>query len=748
MIELPWRSGDPARGLRQAAAPALLVIAVLLPGSEWLQAGAFAALLLALGEVGMVASRWLLPGVEAPARATSAFALAAAFFSLLATLLGHFGGLARAPFLLAVAVASVAASLLDRRGDRRRRAARAFAAHGAPVEHAPRVSSEGPAGTPPPLVSAPWWQRLATWRRALLLAALLLMAAVGVTRAAQRFLDSPAGGPDDLSYHLPAAAVWSRFGDLRMLKFAMGDWNTVFYPILPELGSWTLLAPFGDSDVATRWSALPWAVFSLLGLAALGRRLGLSRQGCWLAVLAYVSVRRVLPLAFTAGNDHVAAFCTLAALEAALGAARRPSGRRFAYLGVCLGLLVASKYTGIFHAATVLLVLLAALAAGRRLLPPLPTLATRLALAAACALTVGGYTYARNAVTMGNPIFPQAVSLLGRELLPGDPGSSLAVRLRGPDAAIDLGEFLLHRPDLLGSLFTWGLLPASLLAPLLALARRRWLHALLLALPVAFFLQFLFLMHDHRDVRYFLAGLAVAGTALAWVLERMGRWGAVVAVALLVLVLAKLSRWLEGPSWLEVLALLACLALGVLLARWPGTRWSWTRAATPWLPLAAALLLATALGRGREAYHRHRFADVLPAVALEQLVGARGAAVAYVGHNTPYAYFGSRLQNDLRVVPRGADQGHEHYAWRHPVGHPRQGSFSRWRHALERRRVRFVVVVRGAAENPERRWMARRAGRGFVRAYTDDRVEIWRVGRAELRGRTRHPARAAGRSPS
>ena len=69
-----------------------------------------------------------------------------------------------------------------------------------------------------------------------------------------------------LSYHLSEVATWIRYGDLRMLRFSMGDPSTPFYPVLGEMASWVLIAPFRDSDVAARWSQLPFALFSFLAV--------------------------------------------------------------------------------------------------------------------------------------------------------------------------------------------------------------------------------------------------------------------------------------------------------------------------------------------------------------------------------------------------------------------------------------------------------------------------------------------------
>ena len=50
----------------------------------------------------------------------------------------------------------------------------------------------------------------------------------------------------------------------------------------------------------------------------------------------------------------------------------------------------------------------------------------------------GGYTYLRNAVTLGNPIFPAPVRVFGNEILPGWGGATRLTRLVGARAALDL----------------------------------------------------------------------------------------------------------------------------------------------------------------------------------------------------------------------------------------------------------------------------------------------------------------------
>jgi len=710
----------PSRIGAAVAAALVLLLGALLPNPHpCLQGLVLAALLLALWGVGRGLAGLLAPDLPRLSSIVATFTFAAAFGSVAATTLGHLGLLRPTPFLLVAATAALAA---------------AFAPRPVPPVSPALPQPAAPGGPTTPLVTGdrPWRAGLDALEWTLAAAAMLAMVLGYLGDAVRRFAQPLTGGPDDLSYHLSAIAVWQRWGDLRMMKFSMGDWGTVFYPILPELSGWILLTPFRDSDVATRWAELAWAVASFVALASLARRLGLAPRAVILAVVLHATLNRVAMLAFAAGNDHVTAFCTLAALDAALACAQRPRVGRFTYLGVALGLLVASKYLGLYYAATILALAVLALAlrghAGvgtedrERLRPVLAVGAVLAAMALA-----GGYTYLRNWVTTGNPVYPQPVQIAGLELYPGRPELSLGSRLGGEQAEIDVWAFLAGRDNRFAVFFPFTLLPAALLAPLVAGLQRRWLAGAVLALPLVFFLEFLYLTWDHRDIRYVFAGVALAAIAFAWLSERLGTVGACLRVGLLaVLVLRSVRLWGTRGTLEVVAALLLVGAVELARRRW-GRRLIPARAQAAMSLLAAGLALAmVALGCGVERYREAKLGGSPAAMALEQMVGARGATVAYAGLNQPYLFFGSRLQNDVRILPRSFNVAAEFYNWRGVAEPLPPGRYSRWRSMLRQAGVRYVVIFRTPDEDPERRWMANH-WREFHRVHVDEQIEIWRV---------------------
>ncbi|HVS04006.1 MAG TPA: glycosyltransferase family 39 protein [Thermoanaerobaculia bacterium] len=546
---------------------------------------------------------------------------------------------------------------------------------------------------------------------------------------------------DDTSYHLSAVATWWQAGDLRMLKFAFGDPSTTFYPIASELLAWVLLAPFGGSDFAARFAQLPVALLALAGVAVLARRLSASSRGALCAALLLLAIPRAFPqLALSAGNDMALPLFAVAAAHAALLLRGAPSWGGAVYAGAGLGLLVGTKYLGLVLVLPLGLAVGVGTAEGLALgrLGGAGRAARRwlalLALAAASALFVGGYTYARNASVTGNPVYPLPVEVLGVEL-PGMETATLAARRPDLGAPVSPWDLLWRRIDLWGPVFRWTLLPLCVLAGLAALRRWRCLGAtrvlVLLLGPVCAGLVLAF-SHDHRDVRYLFAPVALAAAAAGWLVDRVpGRSGALVRSALAI---AALVPWFEDWQGRELLALAAGLASAG--AWWRGTR-DLSPVVTRWRPALLALAVvavvpsSVAIGRVVDRYQAARLQRVPAAEALEASTAGAPAVVAYAGWNQPYLFAGRTLQNRVHLVPHDAALAAMTYDWRGTAAFPydRGGArAARWLRNLDALGVDWVVTVVAGGSLREWRWMEERPQR-FRRVYDDGSATLWRVAR-------------------
>jgi hypothetical protein len=689
--------GDSAqRWLPAVCAGCLLLDAALAPPSRVWQMVVCVALLGALGAVGSRLAAALLEEEPGPTRTTAAFVLAVGVAVVGATLLGHAHLLTAFNFEVLVACAALLVAIW------------------------PRLPAAAP---PPPAAGAHHFLDL-------LPPALLFFLTLAWIRQ-HRYRPPGAFAYDDTSYHLSAVATWLHSHDLRMLKFSLGDGGTTFYPIGGELWAWVLIAPFRDSDFLARWSQLPFAVFSLVAIAAIARRLGLSRPATWLAVVAYWSLPRAFPqLALSAGNDHSLTFFMLAGVDAALLLAARSDAPRAVYSGVVLGLLLGTKYLAVLFAPLLFLVWLTARRPSADPQQARPRLAlARAALLLGVAFLVGGHTYLRTALATGNPLFPMPISLFGRQLLPGWPGADPASRRASEDLG-DVWTLLWDRIDLLGPVFRWVILPGACAAALVALqmawrqSRARAAAAVSL-LPFAILAIFLYL-HDHRDVRYLFAGLALAGIALAHLLDQVpAPNGRRLTLALSLLFAA--AALISGPPKLILPVLAAALLACAACVGWERRFQGRTRAPTSAI-LWAGVALAAVVGGSLtiDSYQRRRPRYFPVATALENLAGPAPRVFAYTGWNQPYAFFGSRFQHRVEIVPsRGPVEG-RFFDWGGDAEFPYNGNFRRWWRNLRSLGVSYVIVDQVEHARPERRWLERHPDR-FRREYAAGNVEIWRV---------------------
>ena len=565
--------------------------------------------------------------------------------------------------------------------------------------------------------------------RVVLWAALSLVLAA-LSHALVRYRDAAPGrfNYDDTSYHLTAIATWNVHHDLRMPRFTFGDPRTAFYPFASELLAWELTTPFGGGDFAARWVELPFALLTLAGVALVARRLG-AGQAALLAPLLYATVSEAWPsMAMTAGNDHALAFAAIAIVHGALLLWERPRVGTGVYVGAGLGLLLATKYLGVIYAPLLVALVVLAVVVTRRHEWWRARAAALMAVVGGAAV-VGGYAYLRNWVTTGNPLFPVSLRLGGWSL-PGWADVTPSAWRASGEAGFEPWLFPWLMVEKVGWPFRFTMLPAAVLAPIAALLsgpqRRRLALAWLFALPLGIYLLFVFLVEDHRGVRYLLPALAIAAVAVAWLMSRLPpRLRLVASIALAALAAAP---WVVDDPAMLLLLPVAALVVWRLRGRRPSPelRRAWALGATLAGILAVAFLAPAAMRRYDERRYRHDAA----AAALERLAGGAAVRVAYAGGNQPYLFCGRRLRNALFMPAATLGGETMFYRWRGPLEEPpARRPRQAWERNVERLGIDWVVWrATGEGIRPEREWMLRSPGQ-FSRVYMDERAEIWQVRR-------------------
>jgi hypothetical protein len=143
--------------------------------------------------------------------------------------------------------------------------------------------------------------------------------------------------------------------------------------------------------------------------------------------------------------------------------------------------------------------------------------------------------------------------------------------------------------------------------------------------------------------------------------------------------------------------------------------------------LAILLLEIPRLAQGVDTYQRLKLRDRPAALALEQAAGPQGTTVGYLAFNQPYLFFGSRLQNDVQIVPTTWDLPAQYYRFggsaEFPFDYP---EFRRFWRILSVLNVQYLVLRLSDGEEPQRGWILSHPDR-FQPIYRDGSEEIYRV---------------------
>jgi hypothetical protein len=208
-------------------------------------------------------------------------------------------------------------------------------------------------------------------------------------------------GPDSIAYHLPHAASYAQTGQIRSIRYTDFDYLTGLYPATSELFHALGIVLMGN-DVLSPGINLIWLALTLLAASCVGSVRGFGSTSMLAAALVMTTPMMVGTNAGTADNDLLGVFFVVAGLAVWMHTADMPTADTRAYRG---GSIIAAVAAGL------------ALSVKLNLLPPVAALTL-----AAIALTpsgrrrsatgwwiaglvlAGGYWYARNLITLGNPL--------------------------------------------------------------------------------------------------------------------------------------------------------------------------------------------------------------------------------------------------------------------------------------------------------------------------------------------------------
>jgi hypothetical protein len=588
----------------------------------------------------------------------------------------------------------------------------------------------------------------------------------------------PPMGFDPLDYHLTLAAHYLQSGDLSPFFFPPYFDVYSHLPISGDLFSVWAILPFG-CDFLLPLVNVPFLVLIALSLFGLARDAGLGRVPATAATSALMTMPVVL---FMATESYVelplwAAF--LGAVRFAILAGRTRSTATFAVAALLCGLATGIKTTGPVLVLMVFAIHAAACTAdGRGGRGLLADLGRRAALVAGFVLALGAYTWARNWVLTGNPVYPFPVAIANLQLFPGVEGLpdrlSATTVLAHHEVLFRSGKL---QSALVGETFSamsgWGLgvtgACAGVLGAVLGLSavagfRRAWRDAswrtslVMLLSAAAIAGLWLVLPWSGTFLAPNVRFLCPAVLLLALVaLRRLAATGADGnAIVICCLAAQALSVPFAAMAVTRETGWLAAMAMAVAGLGWVALRFlrrrarvdrasdvSWTRR---FATMAAVLVLCvTGIACLHEVRERDRFrswreadrpfqslgkhyADC--AEALERTapsgriaVGAGNRELAFV-----FPLFGSHLTREVVYANVGEPDVRNHAAF--PTGNPRLAPDRQaWLRNLERLRPDWLAVFANTNSDSwpeEAGWATALPGR-FTRMYASPVCELYRV---------------------
>jgi hypothetical protein len=368
----------------------------------------------------------------------------------------------------------------------------------------------------------------------------------------------PPYGYDALTYHLPTVVTWVQ--EHGIVVSELSQIRARYPPAGELLFTWPVL--FGDEIVYVNTVQVGFAAAGALAVGAIARAAGFGRPAAYVAGALFALTPVVLAQANTPYVDLVFASSFLLALYFIYRCiSGRPSAALLLLAGLAGATVVGSKPNGLIGGLVLAVTAGAVLVSrGRRIGVP-PRSATAMAAAFVAPLVLlGGWSYLRNWIEVGNPLWPARIELLGIRIFDGVPAGKLVTdappelvgdALPAPISswAHDLdfwnAQSYLHNQQVggLGPLWSWLGILLLVAFGVIAFKRQRSLLAAVLA-PI---LVVTLLGPYGWWARFTVPLVAASALAIGWFWQLRGNRALEISLRMAVVGLAAAGLWIA--SW-------------------------------------------------------------------------------------------------------------------------------------------------------------------------------------------------------
>lgn len=484
-------------------------------------------------------------------------------------------------------------------------------------------------------------------------AALLGLCAILSFAAVKLFINlvNPPFGWDSINYHFTFPVEWLKHANLGNPMVISDDPSPAYYPIGGSLFYFWLIAPLKSVFLADLGQA-PFFILAFLSVYGISRKLELGNKYSFYAAALFFIIPNFFKQLQIAYVDVMVAALFLSSLNILLLLNREFSLRNALLFGFSLGLFLSVKTVSLPYAALLFLPFLF-LSVKKRARPHIFLISTAVVAA------IGGFSYIKNFIETGNPLYPLALRLSGITVFKGVI-DSVIYRAHFKPEDYRLSKLLFHEG--LGVQSILFVLPSVFLAlPVAVVKMRRKLNAqlaYLLVLPLLIYLLYRYAI-PLANSRYLYPMLGIGMVCGFYTVKMMNIPGKIVNAAVIICILSSMSELAKRQELVISLLLTCALFLIFLLMIKRGIKPQAN--ITVFVPFFFSLAVISLFFLHKDyrvnEYPRYtkmvKYSGFWPDAtrAWEWMDSNTGGDnIAYVGRPVPFPLYGSNFKNNVYYV--------------------------------------------------------------------------------------------------
>lgn len=355
----------------------------------------------------------------------------------------------------------------------------------------------------------------------------------GLTKTVINLVNPPFGW-DNLNYHFTFPVEWLKHGNLNTPITVFDDPGPSYYPVSGSLFFLWLMFPLKNVFLADL-GQIPFFIVAFLAAYSLGRKIGLAAEMAYFSACLFTLIPNYFKQIEVAYVDVMVAALFLTALNFQFLIKTEWSLKNIMLYSLSLGLLLGTKTVALPYSAILFL--------------PVVYLSLKnikkfhfILFSLAALIAFGGFSYIRNFIDTGNPLYPFDFQLFGRNIFRGVIDSA-TYRAHFKIEDYGIGKMLFHEG--LGAQSLIFILPSVFLALPFTLAKNRkalnFNLVYFLLLPVFIYLVYRYVI-PLANVRYLYPLLGVGMVIGFYAAQIISLPRIILKILILICLLASLSE--------------------------------------------------------------------------------------------------------------------------------------------------------------------------------------------------------------